>query len=110
MSPFPKTLTEASCPALSSSTVEATISSSVSAVPARSLIRSSAGRSRLARISSRTRSAKSVAARTASSTTAGDGSTSYIRTIACDQSRSEGAYDAGTPSSSAITSTGNGSA
>ena len=29
---------------------------------------------------------------------------------ACDQSRSEGAYDAGTPSSSAITSTGNGSA
>ncbi len=35
---------------------------------------------------------------------------SYIRTIACDQPRSEDARSVGTPSSSAITSTGNGSA
>ena len=80
------------------------------AAATRSLIRSSAGSSRRAATSSRTRSAKSVAAATAASTTAGGGDTSYIRTIACDQSRSCGAYDEGTPRSSAITSTGNGSA
>ena len=85
--PLPKTLTDASWPALSSSTTEATISSSESSVVARSLIRSSAGRARRSATSSRTRPAKSPAARhRRRRRPLGTASTSYIRTIACDQS------------------------
>jgi S-formylglutathione hydrolase FrmB len=120
-SPLPKTFTDASCPALSRSTAEATTSSSLSLPPApdgsaetsaatRSLTRSSRGDAARSRARPRTTSANSVAARIAASSSSTVGATSYIRTIACDQALSCGARSVGTPSSSATTRTGSGSA
>ena len=115
--PLPKTLTDASWPALSSSTAEATTSSSVSRRrrpgprPGRETRSSRGSRARRAGPARGPVSANSSAARDRRvDAPPASGATSYIRTIACDHARSCGASSRGTPSSSAITSTGSGSA
>ena len=110
------TLTVASWPAISSSAAVPTSSSVPSRAPprrsasrsaaTRSLTRSSPGCSRRWAITSRRASTNSADAVSARARRPPSGSGSYIATIAVDQPRSRGRTDSGSPSSSAITSTG----
>ena len=95
--PLPKTLTDASWPALSSSTTAATSSSSLRPAASRSVVRSSPGCARRWSRCSRTRPANSAAAARPRRPPRVDGDGSYILTIACDQRRSDGTSASDSP-------------